>query len=387
MTPTVNLPEYEAQWFVDREQELDRVLSKVAAILAGDLLDKRTLIFTGEHGLGKSWLLRHQYHCVCQNPSVKSYYLNLALYTAERPPAEALQAICQQLIRHLLGESALPNATFEEQARYLIREIKQRVLSQHPIVVLFIDSVYESGPQLLQAFEEHILAPLAVETRLLLIMAGRGVEYPWRQAELRLHAEFITLEPFNADWTRAQISRQLPESTVNAQATHQLTLGNPKANWLLARHNNSPLAFDQLINEMLVPISQNSRAMVRTYLEALAVPRAFDRDNAPLLLNAYHADQRYLQLTSQEFRTLRDLLLEPGLIAWSTDLGGYALSPSTRNLILQFIRASDQARWIRLHQAVIQLYETWLREFPQLSIRWQIEIDYLRHQMEHNVQT
>ncbi len=55
---------------------------------------------------------------------------------------------------------------------------------------------------------------------------------------------------------------------------------------------------------MLAPIKLDVHALIRTYLEALAIPRRFDYSHVPHLLFAYFEDEKYKQLPRREVRML-----------------------------------------------------------------------------------
>ena len=52
-------PEYHPDLFVDRVDEIQRVVALARAPAAGSPVSQRTVIFRGERGCGKTWLLRH----------------------------------------------------------------------------------------------------------------------------------------------------------------------------------------------------------------------------------------------------------------------------------------------------------------------------------------
>ena len=51
------LPDYSATGFVNREAEINLVCQRLEELLNRQLVEKRTFIFTGQHGIGKSWFL------------------------------------------------------------------------------------------------------------------------------------------------------------------------------------------------------------------------------------------------------------------------------------------------------------------------------------------
>jgi hypothetical protein len=377
---TSTLPSYAQTQFVNRHIEIEHVHTQIRKLLDGELIERRTTIFTGEHGMGKSWLLLHLYELHRRLVGLRTIHFDLAFFATRSSAQEILEAICQHLFCELLGQNSPSAMPPESQARHLIYELKRQMLNQYPLV-LFIDSVYESTPTVLALLEDNLLAALAVQPNVLLVMAGRGQAYPWREPELRLRADFFTLDPFTLTHTQEQLQCQLATSTAMAQATFDLSLGNPKANWWLAANANQTATLSQVIDEMLLPVPLATRSSMRTYLEALSIPNMFDETTLPILLAAYHGERQPRFISRTEIRQIWEWLLRPGLIFWNSDQGGYTLHPSTRNLILQYLCAVDRERWQRLQQAMIDLYEGWLGVYPQNSSYWQKEAQYHRKQI------
>ncbi|HID63144.1 MAG TPA: ATP-binding protein, partial [Anaerolineae bacterium] len=59
MQQPIKPPEYSPDKFVDRETEVNLVLERAHTLAEGRTVDRRVVIFTGERGTGKTWLLAH----------------------------------------------------------------------------------------------------------------------------------------------------------------------------------------------------------------------------------------------------------------------------------------------------------------------------------------
>jgi hypothetical protein len=366
--------QYATKFFVNRESEIAFVRHKLEQVLEGQIIEKRTTIFTGEHGMGKSWLL-HQLQTNLTSPQVVACYFNLEDYFKQGKHEQAAQQLCGDIWQALFQTPMLSCASLEQATRSLIKSVKEQILPQQ-VLLLLIDTVYEAPPAFLALLDDHVLSSFAIEPKVLLVLGGRGREYVFQAPELRLRADFITLQPFDQPITLAQLQCQLPDKAGNTDQVYAITRGNPKANGLLAASDNAPAALSPLIDEMLAPIELTNRALIRTYLEVLAVPRRFDYSHVPHLLSAYHEDETYKQWSRRQVRNIFNDLLDPGLIFWNTSLLSYTIHDSTRNLLLQHLMATQVDRWRRLHLACVDLYQTWINSKSRNLAQWQVELEH-----------
>jgi hypothetical protein len=376
--PRPKLPLYSNKLFVNRETEIAIIRHKVKAILDGNLLEKRTVIFTGEHGIGKSWLLHYLQEQV-RSPAVAAHYFNLESYFSQSEFATSVQQLCTDIWQALFNSNMPAPTSLEHATHLLITEIKRQLL--HQVLVLLIDTVYEAPSTFLALFEAHLLQIFAINPKILIVLAGRGREYVFRSPELRLRADFITLPPFSQSVTLAQLHCQLPSMVENSAKIHAITQGNPKANWLLGTNDYSSLGLSLIIDEMLAPIQLSDKSLIRSYLEALAVPRRFDYSHVPHLLSAYYADDKYERLARREVRNIFDKLLDPGLIYWNTNQLAYTIHDPTRYLLLQYLKGTQVERWRRLQLACMELYQTWVSGRPRNWEQWQSELEYHTHEL------
>jgi hypothetical protein len=377
---TGSSPAYTKDWFINREAEIELVMAKFQALLQGQPARERTITFTGEHGAGKSWLLAHLHQQFAASEKAAAFFLDLADYTAANSPITVVVQIMQRLSDEVLGRRFPGETDPAEISNFLVREV-QPILKQK-ILALLIDSVYESSWELLPYLENYLLGPLVVEPEVMIVLGGRGRAYAWTAPELRIDARFITLLPFETvEMTIQQLERQKPEAAIHGTKIHQLSGGNPKANYLLAVYHDPAFALDQTIEGMLMPVPPKQRRLIRDYLEALAVLRFFDESRIPALLGAYNP-QVYPELSRQQARQILDQLVKPGFAFWDSTEFGYILMESTRNLILRYLFMAQRARWLTLQQAALNLYRHWVEVYPRNRERWQREVEYHRSQLE-----
>ena len=371
----IKLLEYLPKKFVNRRQEIELVMKQVRALLQGDRPDARTIIFTGERGTGKSWLLAHLQKVKLDALSgVHTFEFNLHEY-ADWDPILAVADILKRLDAAIGKRNTKLGITLADMSRNLMQDVRQSLGKQ--VLVLLVDYVYESDWKLLAALEDYLLGPLAVEPRVLIVMAGRGRAYPWKTPELRLKARFVDLEPFpDVALTTEQLERQQKRAVPRAAKIHDLSGGNPLANYLLATYRDTGTALDKVIDGMLETVPDEHRRQVRDYLEALCVLRSFDEERIPAMLAAYYDSAAYGEWSYAQARRVREILVKWAFARWDADKGGYVLDELTRKLLGRYLKTAQHDRWEKLQRAASELYEEWERDYPRTRKRWQQEVKY-----------
>lgn len=378
MSNLIELPNFSRTGFVNREDELKQVHSCLQDLRNDLLVEKRTFIFTGQHGIGKSWLLKRLHGEFQELEAVQSYLLDLTDYW-HLSPTDAVQRICQNLSAAISANTVSHNRGLQETAHQLIQKVKTEIVPEE-IFILLLDTVYEAPTVLLAALEEILLGPLAIEQRVLLVMAGRGREYAWQTPELRLRAEFLKLNPFPVEHTHRQLVHFWPTAVDRAAEIHAISLGNPKASLLFAQHRDRVDALNHVIYDMLFPIRDEERVEIRERLQAFAVPRRFDYNHMPHLLNVYFQHSADHFYPRRQLRSILDSLLNPNLVYWNKEIGAYTLHASMRHLLLLYLCEAHPERYRALHEACILLYQEWVEGKPRNWELWQSELEY--HQAE-----
>ena len=379
----VKLLKYSSKKFVNREDEIELVMKQVHALLRGDRPDARTIIFTGERGTGKSWLLAHLQKVKLDLSDVRTFKFNLQEY-ADRDPILAVADILKRLDAAIGKRNTKLGITLADMSRNLMQDVRQSLDKQ--VLVLLVDHVYESDWKLLAVLEDYLLGPLAVESRVLIVMAGRGRGYPWKTPELRLKADFVDLEPFpDVATTEKQLECQQKQSLPRAAEIHDLSGGNPLANFLLGAQDDLAVALNQVVEGMLDTVPDEHRGRVREHLEALSVLRAFDEERIPAMLAAYYEDEKRLKWSYAQARQVREELVKWAFARWDADEGGYVLDELTRKLLERYLETAQPDRWEKLQQAASKLYEEWARDYPRTRDRWQQEVQYHIQQLRPTV--
>jgi len=368
---TVRLLSYQPRLFVNREKELQILEDRIRALKEGRD-GHGVFILRGARGVGKTWLRHHFQHRLSQE-RIPAVWLNLKDYIG-KDPAWAVGDIIQRVSVATGGPAERLGADLAEMSRTLFRHLHQ-FLQRQPLVVI-VDHVYESDWTLLPLLEDYLLAPLAAEPRVLLLLTGRGRLYPWKNPQLSTLAIPLGepesgLMPFDQTQTEEQLRRQAPHAVPRARDIYQLTHGNPLANYLVATYD-----LDQAVEGLLEPVPEDRRRIVRAYLEALCVLRSFDEERIPPMLATYYGDESYRQWTYAQARPVREELIRWGLARWDATQRGYVIDPIVRQMVEQYLRTQKPQLWHKLHQTAYQLYNQWASAYPATRERWQKEAEH-----------
>lgn len=374
----INLPKYREALFVNRDKEVHKVIDRAQNLAAGHAVSKRTVIFIGERGTGKTWLLKHLQVLLDRMSKVTPCELDLIAYEDWNPLIAATD-----ILQHLAKTLSINLQTAEpsDMSRRFLERVTEQLADR--VVVLLVDHVYEADWDLLDALEEYVLGPLAVEARTLIVLAGRGRPYPFRTPELRFDADYVDLKSFDVSKTREQLERQQKRAISDAQEIYNISKGNPLANYLLAKHKDPGEALDQVIHEILRSIKDSSRRhRVRDYLEALSVLQVFDEARIPVMLAAYYDDPQYNQWSHAQAREVREALVETGFARWDSDEGAYVLDEPIRQLIEQYMRNKETSKWVSLQCAAAKLYEGWAQKYERTRERWKNQQKHHEKQLQ-----
>ena len=384
MNSVIQMLQYAQKHFIGRDTQLTFVRKKAEALRSGDRVERRTIIFTGERAIGKSWLLQRLAELLAEL-GFTVFRVDLKVYAnkpkTDKPDEEVAIANILLDLHRVWGEKQSPGgASLAELSRNVL-EVVRKHLPQKPLTVC-VDHVYESNWELLAALEEYVLGPLAIEPRVLMILAGRGRLYPFKTPELRLKVDTEELRPFSLDETIEQLQVQHEARVPLAEKIHAISGGNPGANDLLAQHPEEPAqALNEVLTGMLEPVPPEQRQKVREYLEALCVLNAFDEERIPPMFAEYYVDPAYKNWTYAQARQARELLTESAFARWDADRGGYVLHDMPRKLLEQYLRESQLERWKSLQNEAKLLYNKWVGDYPRNKERWQEEVTYHNEQL------
>jgi hypothetical protein len=366
---------YTHEEFVDRADEVRLVVDKVQRLAGGSEEEKRVVIFHGARGAGKTWLLHEiEYQLAAKQPSVPCIYLSLMDYFS--PCDRAVCGVIGLIYRRLDGQGNAPlpgNDKPGEWANLLVQKLEKLEGSRGVLVVL-CDHVDESPADLLSLLEDRCLSLLAGCPRVILVLAGRGKEYTWKEPELRFKSEERDLQCFDLSYTREQLAKQVSQSP-SSEEIWKLGGGYPWSNYILGEAPEDRAdALGQCVKALLhkLPVT----AQDRSRLEALCILRAFSSEMIPPLLSAYFDAPIYLSWSYGQYRQVIGALVATTLVKWSEPSGGYVVDEALRRVLENWLYAHKQKTWERLHTAARDLFSGWKTEYPQQAERWRAEMAY-----------
>lgn len=399
---TILFPEYKPEQFVARD-EVRRVQGHVANLVAGRPAGARAVAFTGEPGVGKTWLLRHLAEAGLHGDGTQPctgntlgdltaggvegvHSLYLGLQTWQGKLEDVIKALIIAMDKQICawiplrpttqlgGEDAGPPADL---SRWLEADVRTLLQGKTKALVLLLDHAHEAPWDLLRLLDRHVVGPLTGISRVFVVLAGRGKPFPWEAPDLRGRMEGIEVGPFNKEQTHQQLQRQIvgrsfSEDEVNA--IWQLSKGYPRTNYALGRLGRERWreAIGQEIKHMLEPVPEERRTPVRECLEALCVLDRFRDEQIGPMLAGYHQGRARAPLSLHEAETLRRELHQYAFVRWDDDTrpAMWKMHDRLRSLLVAWIRG-DRDLWIRLHCAAYRLFSDWTERFPKTRGRWE----------------
>lgn len=401
----IQVPDYRYELFVNRYGETEEVVKRLQNLLAGRPVERRTIVFSGEYGLGKSWLLRHIYNTILeriepsQRKRVYRLFIDLDEYR-EDDPIVATGAILEQASQTLF-RAPLPGTSPGEVSRAFVDRLHD-FLGDERVLVVFVEAVYRASWDLLATLENYFLGPLAIEPRVLILLDSQRRGYPWKTPELRIKAESRLLDLFDEDTTKEQVERIIAQKRglfrrppeVDPNRIYEWSQGHPLANYLLTalwaeKKVEPPRALDEVIEQILErSVPEGERAEARKYVEALCVLRAFDEDRIRAMLSAYaeamelENKDEYANWGYAQAREVRKKLVQWGLVTWDDKQNGFTLNESLRQLIEEYLQQEKPEVWKALHQKAYELYEEWRNRYKRTREKWKEEAEFHKNKLE-----
>ncbi len=386
MSHSPNRLPYDHSKFVDRKKEVQWVQDKIECLIDGEPLNRRTIIFHGQRGAGKSWLLQEVMYQNEKKGGMLIFYLDLATF-AEQQPGKAVRLAIKrlhQMVAQIVGPAAAgfqAANSLDQQTDWLVADAEQ--LSA--ILVLLLDHVNESEEDLLEILEDRLLAPLINLPKTLLVMAGRGKQYVWKSPELRIRSDEWDLAPFKLPDTQAQIEKQVPRPSLPVDEIQRVCGGYPGSNYTLAQGSDDPVtALENCVLELIDDwLTVPQPPAQREHLEALCVLRAFSEAMIPHILAAYFEDPAYLDWKHRQCRQVRQSLVSTTLVKWDEPSGGYAIDDALRRILCNWLYEAHLDAWTRLHTAARDLFTEWIKEYPRTAERWREASAYHAEKLAH----
>ncbi len=392
---------YDQRLFVNRETELEEITSLVEQVSCVPAMAGRVIPLAGQRGIGKTWLLQRineqlekRFSCV---------YLDIAQIAQEKDsPDSFIRRLLERLTESMssqaskVDKSTMQTVPLERWSEWLVVDIR-RIVGEKRVFVLLVDSVYESKREFLDVLERYVLAPLAVQEGVVIIMAGYGPYPLWRARELYT-AKVKELEPFNTSNVESLLTScnvDLVSRHINVQKIHELTGGYPLSVGALLKYFESQAktgpeqqavvsekqaVVKELMDHVLIPALD---FMLKPLYDALGIETKatesfLERWLILAALRVFDEDRLTLAASPAEAQQMMDQLLTLNLIAYRKEKRGYVLDKNIHHLWGQVGRHQWPDKWCALHQKAAALYEDWSRQFPQTARFWDEEAAYHR---------
>lgn len=356
--------EYSAEFFVDREKELDLVKEVLNNPYRG-----RMILVEGERGLGKTWLALHLHRTILQNHArVKSLLILMSppkgfnpqageycvSFSEDKTISEELQSLLKWMAESL--EVNLPPApVLEEISDRILQHIQQHEFSRY---WLLLDSVYECRWEFVDAFETAFLMRFMALPNTFLWASGRGKPYPWKTPEAQ-RAILGSLAVFNEESLRHQLEKMgVAEKDIEKrlQWVKKMGKGIPLLTQILVEAKTKEEALANAVGALLEIIPQEKRENLKMDLERLSVLDGFREEEMEFILNCERE-----KISLSKVRQIRDDLLNFSLIRWKN--GQYVLDQPLQGVLQEYLKACKPDEWKRLNECMIDYYQN-LSEQP-----------------------
>lgn len=402
-------PAYRPELFVNHAGEIALVEQAAQDALARKQKRTRAITFYGERGSGKTWLSRHLGTTL---PALPATATGAALSSDNRievltlflaPPRTELDANAAQQHQHCYFYAASSasrqspdqtvlemlrwvcqrwEVTYDEKASatdliyWLGRDLRRRTGVAY---VLIVDSVFEfgKGNERLPLLEDLLLTPVASLDNGLVVMTGRGAPFPWRSVPLRQESVEKVLPPFHAQDVGEQLARSaFLADPARAARIHALGGGYPLNTYVLGQADPPEDGLEELVDALLDFVQSDVQRSVREALEALCVLDRFREREIAIMVAHQRAQPKGVELSMEDARSVRDLLLDNYLMRWQGD--GYEINESVRVAYRSYLRYRASARFAAMTDLAIRMYCGWSTQYPNARTYYRRQAEQLK---------
>ena len=336
---TVPSPVYAPGHFVNRDEEIGRVLRKVERLLENFPPTPPHTAFHGPRGSGKSWLLHRLRDRLAEKFGDQITLLFFPLDPCNPDLAEkVLRDACDQL-----GLPTPPAATLDDLNCWLVDRCQK-----HPrAIVIIVDELDKVEPEPLRTLENYFILPLCRIPRLLLVLGSRVPRPRGRlgDVELKRRTENVELPPFDETWTRKQITA-LGCSPALAPDILAVGGGYPLSNAILAaRWKTDP---GKALQDCAEALLDGVEKYLHDYFRALCPLDSIDVDRMAPLLAAYRGDPQENWDRQRCHRILMDMV-STRLVQWGRwTSSGYGMDPAVRQVLRSTMQRNQPVLWEKL---------------------------------------
>jgi hypothetical protein len=393
--------EYNPGDFQDREEELEKVASRVTKACADNEINRSIINFWGIPGIGKSWLLRYiqeKYKYYYGKPASKRPTItalfdfrktdNHATMTAQ-VAREMAKQILAQLDRedHQAIKKSLVRLVHREDETEQVKSFTRilTLLTSDFIPILLFDSTELLDEETCRDLEERVIEPVTWTEYCIIILAGRRQRLPLKQYAVRHRVEDTEIKPFERNYVEKQLYRW--GFTLLADDVYALSYGHPQTTEILGVGlkriserttidstffvKNSQ-AFAACLSQVEDHILEDVKPGIRAALELISVLRYFRVDQLRTFMIEFCGDE-YRKKPDSFYNQMIGEMEKTNLVWRSPEHRAYVASHTVRRIINRRLDLRDRARYVRLHEKALATYQKWISELPRNSGEFIIE--------------
>jgi hypothetical protein len=368
------MPACDPEKFIDRDQELDRVMKRVSDLADGKPFapKERVFHFVGPSRIGKSCLLEKIRHELIGR-QLKCVPLLIpldALKAGKRGfTVELLVKVYEEFCTHKGIKP--PSINSQTTQNEIVRQVQRVVNGKDQLVILLMDEINIPPEDDMKRIEEHLLFKFIHNNKLaVLVTAGRSQPSIFNDFALRPNASNTHHLPvFDEEKTSEQMEVLKPGSKQLAGKVQKLGNGVPGNTVELVSHiAGEPLDIPneaQAVRSLLNDVKKENKIseLHIPMLEALSIMEGFfPEDVAPLF-------QRHPQLgagwderrVKEEFLRLKEIKVGPGgVVDWDRERKHWAMDERTRDLFERELQMREPPElWRKLHCTALEMYRAW----------------------------
>lgn len=389
---------------VNREDQVKEFADAISRIHTLGAIFQTLFEWYGSPGIGKSTLtyllkarcdeLKVPYVAIdfsVRNPQAGAYARDYSILLEELTRRIFFKGMDSEPILELIREyRRLPENAIEEQrqaglnkaSRAYMRAMSDLLESQPS--VLFFDETERAETGLVDWLEEWIINPLIQTGRCLVVWTGRRPQR-WKRFEVRRRLNSRELKPFDPKDTVKLFRTNGPEAIatlpddeikVLSRRVQRLTHGHPLADSVVL-HQLGELASGKIPLTERQFIKQEDNlldGLVQEFVDAYAfrglsdeligacrvmsLVRQFDVIMLREILNGVSTS--YEAYPRDEFGMLLSRLRSTQLVLWDEKRKGYAIDPTLRHILNEYIFHHNPAQYLSVNQLAMAVYQDWI---------------------------
>lgn len=393
-SPIITPRPYDSRFFVEPEIDTGKIKQKIRETKSGKI-SRPIVNFWGVQGSGKTWLLkylREHYQFDPTSPRIPREHPTFAvLYTfTESPDSSNLGQIVRalaadtlaQLPRDLLAHEdyeALAHITESGNVTAFGNVFNGLASSYLPIILL--DNAEKISSEARGELEQQLIEPLAVNNRILIVLAGRRYMPRWQRFEVRKRVTEYSdthVKAFDKETAQEQITRS--DYHIPIEWIYPISGGNPYLTDVVANRMSTWAALEPLDQQHLEKHHADLIPLLKSYetnllkgvseqflpvFYAVAFLRTFRLEALRFMLG--EEDQASPQPVSYYVGLLHELDRETEVVWWSHEARAYVVDATVRRVINRRELLENPAGYLERHHQALAMYRQWAEKFPEVS--------------------